>query len=113
MENFLSQKCFEFDSNLQEYRLKIPNRLLSVCGIVLYKGILFRGMKFGFGREYDYEGNLRYEGLFYKDSKLGLNCDVFRGTGSLEYQGGMFGGRKEGYGKMFHDNGQIYFEGVF
>jgi len=109
--------------------------LVSSTGRPLYSGEMKDGFAEGFGRVYDKEGHLRYEGNLKQDMYSGSgklyveevlvydgdfianvfegNGKVYYGNGVVAYEGGLTQGAYSGEGKLYRPDGSLLYKGDF
>ena len=66
----------------------------------------------GFIKEFDYGGNLIFEGEYLNGKRNGKGKE-YKIFGPLEFEGEYLNGAKNGKGKKYYYNGILYFEGEY
>ena len=93
-------KKMEDDKNMYGYEYKLDTDLL------IFEGEYLQGKKNGKGKEYYYNGKLKYEGEY-------LNGKKIEGIGYDNKQNIIMKIERNGKGKEYYNNGKIQFEGDY
>ena len=78
---------------------------------LLFKGMYLRGKRIKYGREYYYDGELKYEGYYLDGEKSGKGKEYI--CNYLRYSGEYKNDKKNGKGQEYNSKGAIIFQGVF
>ena len=78
-----------------------------------WEGGVLKGEVFGYGRLYDEENRLEYEGWMIEGVKRCYGIEYWNDLGIVKYDGCYFNGMKQGYGLLYDRNGDIEYEGLF
>ena len=81
-------------------------------GKLIYEGNLENGFYSGQGKQYYAGGSLRYEGNWKEGLKYGQG-KLYYESGCLLYEGNFKDSQYDGYGKMYYENGVLAAEGYF
>ena len=113
----------KFEYNLDDYknnagkRITIDNngiiKLYSLYNnkLLFFEGIYLRGRKIKYGREYYYDGDLKYEGYYLYEKKCGKGKEYINNY--LIYSGEYKNDKKNGKGQEYDKKGRIIFEGEY
>ena len=78
---------------------------------LLFEGMYLRGKRIKYGREYYYDGELKYEGYYLDGEKSGKGKEYI--CNHLIYSGEYKNDKKNGKGQEYNNKGAIIFQGVF
>ena len=78
-----------------------------------WKGGVLKGEMFGYGRLYDEENRLEYEGWMIDGVKRCYGIEYWSDLGIVKYDGCWYHGVKNGYGLLYDRKGDIEYEGLF
>ena len=99
-----------------EYEIKCGKgnvKEFNYFGNLIYEGEYINGERNGYGKEYDsYNGNLIYVGEYLNGKKNGYGKE-YSYNGSLIFEGEYLNGKKHGYGKEYSYNGSLIYKGDY
>lgn len=72
-----------------------------------WEGVTFNGVPCGFGKQFDEEGNLCYEGFMYGDRRVCYGTIYYPDLNRVEYSGYVYNNMKHGYGKLYNRQGLL------
>ena len=78
-----------------------------------WEGEVLEGMVFGYGRLYDEDNRLEYEGWMIGEYKRCYGTEYWNDLGTVKYRGCYDNGVKHGYGILYNRKGDIEYEGLF
>lgn len=78
-----------------------------------WEGSIDNGYPCGYGRLFDEEGHLTYEGFFYLNQRVCYGKSFFRDIECVEYEGTFYMDHKHGYGILYDRKGECIREGYF
>ena len=116
--SYINRFIFTFVNEKQKLELARYNKNLQKninISIINYKHftgryIIYKSNKFG--KEYDYEDNLRFEGEYLKGKRNGKGKE-YNIFGYLEFEGEYLNGKRNGKGKEYYYDGKLKFEGRY
>ena len=77
-----------------------------------WEGGVLKGKVFGYGRLYDEENRLEYEGWMIDGVKRCYGIEYWNDIGIVKYDGCWYVGMRHGYGLLYDRNGDIEYEGL-
>lgn len=76
-----------------------------------WEGSCQQGKPFGFGRFYNEQNNIVYEGFTINGVNMCYGTEFFTETHSVQYRGGFYQGQRFGYGTLYDQHGTLLYEG--
>ena len=86
---------------------------INIDNYMYFKGKYIKYESKKFGREYDYEDNLVFEGEYLNSRRNGKGKEYYNYNDKLLFEGEYLKGRRKGKGKEYYDNGDLKFEGQY
>ena len=115
---YILKYIFSFLSEDQKFKIIIYNKQLQNkldINIIDYKKksrIYREGERNGKGKEYNYNGELLFEGEYINGIRNGKGKEYYS-NGKLLFEGEYINGRRNGKGKEYYSNGNLLFEGDY
>ena len=84
---------------------------ISIINYKLFTGKYIIYESIGFGKEYDYDDNLIFEGEYLNGERNGKGKEYWKGN--LIFEGEYLNGKRNGKGKEYDEDGELIFEGEY
>ena len=115
---FFGKKLFSYMDikrklNIIKYNKALQNELdISLINYRIFSGRYIEYESKGKGKEYDYNGILRYEGEYLNGERNG-NGKEYYDDGKIKFEGEYLNGKRNGKGKEYDIRGNLIFEGEY
>ena len=80
---------------------------------LIYEGEFLDGRRNGKGKEYNHNGELKFEGEYNNSKKWNGKGKEYYYNGKLAYEGEYLNGQRNGKGKEYNNDGKLDFEGEY
>jgi len=104
--NIINYKLFKGLIKIEEPGMIIKN------GIDIYQGESLNGKRNGKGKEFYYDGELKFEGEYLNGKRNGKGKEYYY-CGELKFEGEYLNGKRNGKGKEYYYDGELKFEGEY